>query len=757
MPVTIKTGIMKYKDSNGAYNDIDMLASESAEQQIADIQEAGQAQIAAIQDAGDEVLNSLPETYTEIEQDVSELKSTLNYNINQNYSFNDIPKDTPHAIGRNGVLINNSNVYASDLIPIVGGSNIDYDLLYIYGSTLAIAFYDGGEAFISGITAESGTSGAWKHISGTQVVPANVEYVRISMGKNTEAEFNATDQTVQFTVKTTIKGEIDKLYTATASDVEKAIIPTEIVNGRITQWGHSDLGVAELRETAAMNGDIDLPFVVEGTGYIKHTDGGTISSTALGHTDYVRIDQCSSIKYRRLKSTTANPASGIAFYNAQKQYISGIQTAGGQSAGGYLGDLHEAVVPENVVYVRFSLYNDITTYGDFEAYGVTKLSAMRNDVDDLQAELSVDVPGSATYAELKNAGNTGYLSNAGAVVSYANAYVTDYIGIKPGSDVAYSVTYVYGASIIAIGFYNVSKAFISGVTAESGTSGNWKHIEGTVNAPSTAAYMRVTMSKTTQDDFTAANQRVDYVTPESIKPIIESLTAEIESPWRGKKWCAFGTSITDTSYMNQETGEVTGKYVPFLESLSGAIVTNRGIAGGTLARGGIHGGSANILNAILNSNDLDTFDLITIEGFVNDYAVANTIGDIGNTENTTFCGALHQAISYCLQNSHAEIVLITETTGKQYTLGGGTTVDYRILKKNSLDLYQQAYNDAMIRMGQYYGVHVIDAGGKSQINQYHPEYIIDQIHHTTLGGEQFAKTIWEELKQIKPAAVADDD
>lgn len=74
--------------------------------------------------------------------------------------------------------------------------------------------------------------------------------------------------------------------------------------------------------------------------------------------------------------------------------------------------------------------------------------------------------------------------------------------------------------------------------------------------------------------------------------------------------------------------------------------------------------------------------------------------------------------------------------------------------KNSLDLYQQAYNDAMIRIGQYYGVHVIDAGGKSQINQYHPEYIIYQIHHTTLGGEQYAKTIWEELKNISPAKTA---
>ena len=262
------------------------------------------------------------------------------------------------------------------------------------------------------------------------------------------------------------------------------------------------------------------------------------------------------------------------------------------------------------------------------------------------------------------------------------------------------------------------------------------------------------MSKNTEGGIRKVDQFVTYEVPSTLKEVVTQINGENGSPWSGKEWCAFGTSITDTSYMNTETGEVTGKYVPFLAELSGAIVTNKGIAGGTLGRGGIHGGSGNILDRIL-STDLSSYDLITIEGFVNDFACAITIGDIGDTANTTFCGALHQALAYCLENSHAEVVLITESTGKEYTLQGGTTVSYEILEKNSLGVYQQAYNDAIIKMGQYYGVHVINAGGMSQINQYHPEFIIDQIHHTSLGGEQYAKTIWEELKQIKPLKVSE--
>lgn len=444
-----------------------------------------------------------------------------------------------------------------------------------------------------------------------------------------------------------------------------------------------------------------------------------------------------------------------AFYKADGSYLE-------NSSGTFASASANVIsVPEGAYTIKFSsiIYQEATITASWGKLVATKAAVKENSdaISSLNDETSFELFIRTNYADM-DPSQTGYLNLNGQVVSYANTYCSDFIKVKAGSVVKYKTAYIYGVSIAA-GFYDANKAFIPGseIVAQSGTSGSFVGIEGEATVPQNAVYIRFTVSKNTNGGIPKEKQYYSYTTRESIKDYLENIIIPDENSWRGKSWCCFGTSLTDTSYINPETGEVTGKYVPFLKELSGLTVTNRGIAGGTLGSGGIHGGSSNILNAILNSNDLDVFDLITIEGFVNDFACAITIGDIGDTQNTTFYGALHQAISYCLEHSHAEVVLITETTGKLYTMQGGGTADYTILHKNSLDLYQQAYNDAMIRIGQYYGVHVIDAGGKSQINQYHPEYIIDQIHHTTVGGEQYANTIWEELKNIKPASVDESE
>lgn len=66
MPITIKTGTMKYKDQNGNYKSFNAIAQEGTEEQL--------AQITA---KGEEVLESIPEDYTALEGEVGELKSAL--------------------------------------------------------------------------------------------------------------------------------------------------------------------------------------------------------------------------------------------------------------------------------------------------------------------------------------------------------------------------------------------------------------------------------------------------------------------------------------------------------------------------------------------------------------------------------------------------------------------------------------------------------------------------------------------------------
>lgn len=346
---------------------------------------------------------------------------------------------------------------------------------------------------------------------------------------------------------------------------------------------------------------------------------------------------------------------------------------------------------------------------------------------------------------------SGYISNAGSVVEHEYYKTTDFIPAVVGTDIEYHVQSIVGTCYV-VAFYDANKTFVPSVSvkAESESSASSTRIpfNGTVTVPNGVAYFRI-MDFYYNDNMSGTFTFYQELSDESIV-----------SQWTGKRWFAFGTSITDTGFINAETGTPTGKYVPYLVDMSGLVVSDHGIAGGTIGKGGNYGGSANILNEILTT-DLSNADLITIEGFVNDFACAVPLGDLGDTggmdavadtETITICGALYRAVKHCLETApNALVILLTESTGKEYTLSStGSTVSYCVDKKNSLNLFQKDYNDKIIEMGKFMGVRVIDAGSKSQINCFNPDYIIDQIHHTELGGKQYATVIWDELKNISP-------
>ena len=251
----------------------------------------------------------------------------------------------------------------------------------------------------------------------------------------------------------------------------------------------------------------------------------------------------------------------------------------------------------------------------------------------------------------------------------------------------------------------------------------------------------------------------EYETISNIQNEINELKQVIGNHWKGKKWVAFGTSITDNysqnSYITQgeHAGEHTGKYVPYLldmSELSSSAFVNRGVSGGSI--------NGHILYYIrYYTSDEANADLITIEGAVNDFATSVPLGQVGDTvpytngllpDSTaegTFAGACYQAFTTALTNApNAVVVMLTETTGKDHT----GYANYSQLRKNSLDLTQWDYIDMTIKVARFVGIPVIMCGQDSMINAQNPQYIADHIHHTYLGGYQYAKTIWSKLKGI---------
>lgn len=226
---------------------------------------------------------------------------------------------------------------------------------------------------------------------------------------------------------------------------------------------------------------------------------------------------------------------------------------------------------------------------------------------------------------------------------------------------------------------------------------------------------------------------------------VEGGAADPENPWYGKNWVALGTSLTSKEQ---------GKYVEPLAERTGLNVTNLGIPGGTA------------VDAILesaNSADLSQADLITVEFGVNDWFANIPLGSLGDTETyvaTTneengevteegsFAGTCYQIFSTLQKRAPgAVVVFISEPTG-QHVVATGENCGYE--QKNHEGLLQGYYTEMAMATARYMGIPVIDAGSRSMINQQHPQYLADQIHHSDLGGKQYALAIWMELKNIAP-------
>lgn len=215
------------------------------------------------------------------------------------------------------------------------------------------------------------------------------------------------------------------------------------------------------------------------------------------------------------------------------------------------------------------------------------------------------------------------------------------------------------------------------------------------------------------------------------------------SQWHGKKWYGFGTSITNTS------GE--GKYATYLAQISGMTFVNKGKSGGGITKSS----NQSIYNEVMAFNQTDA-DLITLEVGANDNsAPLGTIYDglPGETvtDNSTFLGALNLCIRYLQANTNAQIVVICSPTSR-YQLGSPSNPYYGNQTSGSDNHTITDRDDLMRKVCMLNSVYYIPAGcmngmGYARANASN-NYNVDQIHHSALGGYNFAQAIWSQLKNI---------
>jgi lysophospholipase L1-like esterase len=231
---------------------------------------------------------------------------------------------------------------------------------------------------------------------------------------------------------------------------------------------------------------------------------------------------------------------------------------------------------------------------------------------------------------------------------------------------------------------------------------------------------------------------------------VDGASTDPNGQWYGKNWVALGTALTS---------EEEGTYVTPLAKRTGLNVTNLGIPGGTA--------SGHILKAA-ETADLSPADLITVEFGVNDWGENCPLGKVGDTvpylaeledwdnggsDDGAFAGSCYQIFTALQKRApQAVVVFLTDPTGREYSDEAGNCSRKT---RNDYDLRQWDYAEVAMATARYTGIRVIDAGSMSMINQDHPQYLKDQIHHTDLGGQQYALTVWLELKDMAPLLKAE--
>lgn len=489
------------------------------------------------------------------------------------------------------------------------------------------------------------------------------------------------------------------------------------------------------------------------TGAYINANGTEVTHAAYKLSDYFAVEEDDIVEYDGLRSPTTSQLI-IAAYDETKTFIAdnSVRGSGSSDTGTY-------TVPSGVAYIRVSTYN-YTGELYFRSLKIpycteaSKISAIESSVEDIQSEQIEQnerisaLEGSFEYTVTSfddfDITTPGGITLTGGDWDYQYAVRSDYISTENIVSITARIKAVNRYEC-AVASYDENKNFIAAKSLIcndlSETSGSWIYVSGTITIGDDVKYIRITRgsSEGINSDDTISVTKIrtlieDYtVTKDEVNTLVENATI-----WKGKKWYAFGTSLTDSSYLDPN-GDPTGKYPAYLNEYLQAELINKGKGGG-----GITSHSNGSILTTIQNTDFSDADLITLEGFPNDYSAAP--GDFTDTTTDTLCGALYVALSAIYQRApNATVVIITASQGQLNEQGtSGYPIDFVSATGNR----QVEYNQAIIKMGQYFGCHVIDAGGKSQINNFHPDYLVDHLHHSFLGGKQYAETIWEELKNI---------
>lgn len=150
----------------------------------------------------------------------------------------------------------------------------------------------------------------------------------------------------------------------------------------------------------SLNGSLDAVVVrnlaknttwITGKGIQAATGSSYDSTNTTVCTGFIDISKCSRIMYmRRFANQSYTPISGMAFYNANQKFISGVPE--GYKSGDTIPKVNTSVVPKNAVYARFtytSIEETLANYPffvyDADLYEAALETKVKQNTEDISA------------------------------------------------------------------------------------------------------------------------------------------------------------------------------------------------------------------------------------------------------------------------------------------------------------------------------------------------------------------------------------
>ena len=215
--------------------------------------------------------------------------------------------------------------------------------------------------------------------------------------------------------------------------------------------------------------------------------------------------------------------------------------------------------------------------------------------------------------------------------------------------------------------------------------------------------------------------------------------------WQGKKWYAYGTSMTDNvSLIN---GINCGNYSKYLAKYAGLEEHNFGKGGsGIIPK--LHGDD-NIKTRCMRLDDGKAeADLITVEVIPND--AKGKLGEVTDLSDDTFCGNLNQIIEYLHTNTNAVVVILIASRSR-YKHDDSSQ---KFLPTSEFIAKRMLWENAVETICKMHGIPCFNGAAEAGLGYYRMAkdntLVQDQIHLTDKGGEILGKYYWGKLQSVYP-------